>query len=97
MSYSADFVMCLRTAQRLRTYFFACYSFNNLRSGNEHLAGLFHHKDKVGNGRRIDGTAGARPHNYGNLRDNTACYRVAVEDFPKSVQSFDAFLDTRSA
>ena len=44
--------------------------FDDIRAGDEHVAGRIHHEDEIGDGRRIDGPAGARSHDGGDLRDH---------------------------
>ncbi len=47
--------------------------------GDEHVAGVLHHEDEVGHGRRIDVAAGAGPHDDRDLRDHAGRDDVAAE------------------
>ena len=46
---------------------------------------------------RIDGAAGARSHDGGDLRDHAAGQRVAQEDIGIAGERHHAFLDARAA
>lgn len=85
------------TAEGFCRNIFSGNSLDDLRTGDEHLAGLIHHEDKVGNSRRINSAAGTGSHNYGNLRDNAGCDGVIVEYFTESGQGIDPFLDPGTA
>ena len=70
---------------------------HHVGAGHEHVAGVLHHEDEVGHGRRIDVAAGARPHDDGDLRDHAGGYDVAAEHIGIARQCCDAFLDARAA
>ena len=65
--------------------------------GDEHVAGVLHHEDEVGHGRRIDVAAGAGAHDDGDLRDHARGDHVAAEHVGIARQCRDAFLDPRAA
>src|SRR6202011_4047476 len=52
---------------------------------------------EVGHGRRVDVAAGARAHDYGNLRNDPRCIDVALEDLSVTPERGDAFLDAGAA
>ena len=45
------------TAEVFETHHFIRDGFDNLRARDEHVGGLVHHDDEVGDGRRINSTA----------------------------------------
>ena len=65
--------------------------------GDEHVRGLVHHQDEVGDGGRIDGATGARAHDGGDLRHHAGGQHVAQEDVGIAGQRHHAFLDARAA
>ncbi len=73
------------------------YGLDHLRPGDEHMAGALHHEDKVGECRRIDRAARARPHDGRDLWNHAARQRVAQEDFGIAGQRRHAFLNARAA
>ena len=71
--------------------------FDDVRPGHKHVTGILDHHREVGNGRRIDRSARARPHDGGNLGDDAGSHRVAQEDIGISRQRRHAFLDARAS
>ena len=71
--------------------------FDDVGSGDEHVAGLVDHEDEVGEGGGVDGSAGAGAHDGGDLRDDAAGERVAQEDIGVAAEREDAFLNARAA
>ena len=53
--------------------------------------------DEIGDGGRVDRSAGAGSHDGGDLRDHAAGERVAKEDVGIAAEREDAFLNTRAA
>ncbi len=70
---------------------------DDVGAGDEHVARLLHHQDEVGDGGRIDGAAGARSHDRGDLRDHARGQRVAKKDVGVAAEGDDAFLNARAA
>src|ERR1022692_4036439 len=70
---------------------------DDVRTGDEHVAGRLHHEDEIGDGRRVDGPAGAGSHDGGDLRDHATGQRVAQEDIGVAAQRQHAFLNARAA
>ena len=91
MSNTAYCVVSCCAAQLFCSYFFACYSLDNSRSCDEHLACLIYHEYEVRDSRGIYCAACARSHDYGNLRNNAGRNRVVVEDLTESGKSCNAF------
>src|SRR5438034_2303611 len=50
------------------------------RASDEHVGSFAGHEDEIGDGRRIDGAAGAGAHNGANLRNDAARKRVAQKN-----------------
>ena len=76
---------------------FTRYGFHDLRSGEEHVAYAFQHHHEVGQGRGVDSTAGARAANSGDLRNDAACFDIALEDVAEAGKGVDALLDAGAA
>ena len=70
---------------------------DHLGPGEEHVGGLLHHHDEVGDGRRIDGAAGAGAEDQRDLRHHARVEHVAQEDVGVAGQRIDPFLDARPA
>gem|GEM_PF-4879990 len=70
---------------------------DDLRPGDEHVAGILDHKYPVGHGRRIDGPAGSGPHNGGNLRNHAGRHGIAIENLAVTGKGIDPFLDPGAA
>ena len=60
---------------------------------DEHMACIFHHNDEVGDGGRVDGPAGARPHNDTDLRHDTGSHDIEEEDVGVAGQAEHPFLN----
>ncbi len=86
-----------RAAEFLHADVFAGDGLDDVRAGDEHLAGLVDHDDEVGQRRGIHGTAGGRTHDDGDLRDDAGRLRVAAEDLAVLAEGHDALLDARAA
>ena len=70
---------------------------DHVGAGHEHVARALDHDVEVGDGRRVDGAAGARPHDRGDLRDHAGGQRVAEEDVGVAAERQHALLDARAA
>ena len=70
---------------------------DHVGAGDEHVAGMFHHEDEIGDGGGIDGATGAGAHDGGDLRHDAACQGVAQEDIGVPGERDDAFLDAGAA
>ena len=81
------------TAELLLIDNFAQYFLDNLRAGEEHVGRVLDHQHEVGEGRRIDRTAGAGTHDAGDLRNDTRCKNITLEDLAKACHRSDAFLN----
>ena len=84
-------------AQFFSRYFFGRDRLDDGRARKEHVRRIFDHEDEVHQGRAVYSTAGAGPHNDGNLRDDARCSRIIHEDAAKPGQGIDAFLDAGTA
>jgi hypothetical protein len=97
MSNAADLVMRCRSPKGLHTDILTGGCFNYQRSGNEHLAGISHHQDEVGQGRGINRAAGAGAHDHRNLRDHSGSNGIPEKDLAVSIKGVHAFLNAGSA
>ena len=86
-----------RAAELLLRHVLVRDRLDDVRPGHEHVARALHHHREVGDGRRVDGAAGARPHDGRDLRDDARGERVAQEDVGVARQRHHAFLDPRAA
>ena len=84
-------------AQFFGRHFFGRDRLDNGRAREEHIRRILDHEDEVHQGRTVYGTAGAGPHDDGDLRDDARCGRIIHEDAAKTGQSIDAFLDAGTA
>ena len=70
---------------------------DDVGAGDEHVGGVVDHEDEVGDGGRIDGSAGAGAHDGGDLRDDAGGEGVAQEDVGVAGERHHAFLNARAA
>ena len=70
---------------------------DHVRPGDVHVAGVLHHEDEVGDGRRIDVAAGAGPHDYADLGDHAGGQGVLQEDVGIACKAVHALLDAGAA
>ena len=97
MAHSADRVMRHRSAQRFLGDVFVGHRLNHVGTSDEHVAGVLHHEDEIGDGGRVDRAARAGAHDGRDLRHHAACQRIAQEDIGVTRQRNHAFLYARSA
>ena len=62
--------------------YFAQNRFDYIRTGDEHVAGIFHHEDKVGHGRGIDRTPRTGTHDGRNLWHHPRGNGITIENLP---------------
>ena len=94
---SARRVVGHRAAQRFLGDVLVRHGLDYLWPRDEHVARALHHDREVGDRRRIDGAAGARSHDGGDLRDDARRQRVAEKDFSVASEREHAFLNPRAA
>ncbi len=70
---------------------------DHVRPGDEHVGGVLHHEDEVGDGRAVDRPAGAGAEDDRDLRDHAGGQGVAEEDVGVAGQRDHALLDARAA
>ncbi len=97
MRHAADAVVRFGAAQLFLGHVLVRDGLDHLRPGDEHVAGALHHEDEVGERRRIDRAARARPHDGGDLRNHAARERIAQEDIGVTGQRRHAFLNARAS
>ena len=85
-----------RAAELLHRHLLVRHGADDIGAGHEHVARAAHHDGEVGDGRRVHGPAGARPHDGGDLRDDPGRKRVAQKDVGVARQRDDALLDARA-
>ena len=86
--------MCHGTAQFFFAYLFVNHSLYHIRTCHKHVTLFFHHKDEVGEGRRVAGASGTRTKNSRNLRNHPACHCVLIENIRIAGKAFNSFLNT---
>ena len=97
MRHAAGRVVRHRAAELLLRHFLVRDRLQHVGAGHEHVARVLHHDDEVGDRRRVDGAAGARPHDRGNLRHDARGERVAEKDVGVAAEREHALLDARAA
>ncbi len=97
MSHAAGGIVRGRAAQRFLGDVFVGHGLDDVGAGDEHVAGLVHHEDEIGERGRIDRAARARAHDGGDLRDHAARKRIAQENIGVAGERQHAFLDARAA
>ena len=85
-----------RAAERLRVHLLVRDGLHDVRSGDEHVARPLHHHREVRHGGRVDGAAGARPEDDGDLGHDAGRQDVAQEDLRVPAERRDALLDPRA-
>ena len=93
---AARLVVRLGAAELLFRHFLVRHRPQHVRAGHEHVARVLDHDVEVGNRRRVDGAAGAGPHNRRDLRDDARGERVSQEDVGVAAEREHAFLDARA-
>ncbi len=86
-----------RAAQLLERDLLAGDRLDDVGPGDEHVRGLLHHEDEVGDRRRVDRAARAGAHDQADLRDHARAHHVAHEDVAVGAERDDALLDPRAA
>ncbi len=84
-------------AQIFKADFLAGNGFNDFRAGDEHVAGVFHHKNPVCHGGRIHGASGCGSHDGRYLGDNAGRQGIAVKNLTETRQRIHAFLNSGAA
>ena len=97
VGHAGGFVVGVRAAELVLGDLFVGHGLDDVRAGDEHVGGLVHHEDEIGDGGRVDGAAGAGAHDGGDLRHDSAVQRVAQENVGIAGQRHHAFLDARAA
>ena len=80
MRHSAGAVVCHSAAQFFFCHFLVSDCLYNVRTGNEHIAGLVDHRDEVGDRGRVHRPTRAWAHNRGDLRNDTGRNGVSEKD-----------------
>src|SRR5690606_40629049 len=84
-------------AQVFEGDFFVGDTLDHFRPGDEHVGGIAHHENEVGQGRGVDCSAGAGPHDGADLRDDAGGHGVAQEDVGIAAQRDNARLNAGAA
>ena len=85
------------TAEVLRVNILACNGFYHLRTCKEHITCAFGHQNEVGKSRGVNGTAGARTKDHGDLRNDPRSKDVTLKDLTISGERGDTLLNTSAA
>ena len=86
-----------RAAELLLRHLLARHRLHDVGAGDEHVRAALRHQDEVGDRRRVDGSAGARPEHERELRHDPGGLDVPPEDLRVAGERDDALLDPRSA
>ena len=90
-------IVLTRATQGLHVHVLAGHGLDDVRAGDEHVGGLIHHDDVVGQGGGVRRTAGAGAHNDRNLRDHAGGAHVHAEDIGEHRQRCHTLLDAGAA
>ena len=82
-------------AQFFGGHFFMRHGLHHVGAGHKHVARVFHHENKIRDGRTIHGPTRTRPHNGRELRNHARRAGVAVENIGVPRQREHTFLNTR--
>ena len=74
---AAPRVVRVGAAELLVRHLLVRHRLDDVGAGDEHVARPLDHQDEVGDGGRVDGAAGARSHDRGDLRDDARGEGVA--------------------
>ena len=85
------------TTQFFLSDFFSGDSLDDIGTGDEHVGGVTHHEDEIGNGGGVHGTTSARTHDQGDLGNHTGGKGVTLENLRVTSQGVATFLDTSTA
>ena len=83
----------VRPAQLLEGDLLTGHRLDHVRAGDEHVRCPVHHEREVGDRRRVDRAARARPHDQRDLRDHARGHHVPVEDLPEQAERDHTLLD----
>ncbi len=97
LRYAADGIVSIRASKIFLRHVFVSDGFDDVGACHKHVTGFVDHKNKIGERGRIHSTAGARPHNGGDLRNNSARESVAQKDIRVTGQRDNALLDPRAS
>ena len=86
----------VRAAELLHRHLLAGDRLDDVRPGDEHLAGLVDHDDEVGQRGGVDMAARGRAHDQRDLRDDAGGPDVVVEDVAVQAERDDTLLDARA-
>ena len=84
-------------AQVLVAHLLAGDGADDIGPGDVHVGGALDHEDEVGDGGRVDGAAGAGPHDDGDLGHHARGQSVAQEDIAVALEAGHTFLDAGAA
>ena len=87
----------LRSAEFFKGHIFVRHLLDDIRPGDEHIAGVLDHENEVGQRRAVDRPARARPHDHADLRDDAAGKGIAQENVGVAAETDDSFLNARAA
>ena len=72
------------------------HGLDDVGAGHEHVAGVLHHEDEVGDGGGVDGAAGAGAQDGRDLGHDAGGQGVAQEDVGVAAEGGHALLDARA-
>ena len=76
---------------------FVRHGLHHFRTGDVHVRTVVDHEDEIGHRRRIDGAAGARPHDQRYLRNHPRGEHVSLKHLRIAGQRRDTFLNASAA
>ncbi len=97
MGYAAFLRVYLCAAQLLHRHLLIDDRLHHVRARDKHLGDIFYHKNKITDGRRIAGAAGAWPENDRDLRDHAGCFRMPQEHAAVAAERRNPLFNTGAA
>ena len=97
MRHARRLVVRHRAAELLLGHLLVGHRPDHIGAGDEHVGGVLHHEDEVGDGRAVNRAARAGAHDGADLRHDAAGDCVAQEDLRVAGQADHTLLDARAA
>ena len=85
------------TSQLLLGDVLSSHGLHHIGTGDEHVRGIAHHEDEIGDGGGVHSTSSAGSHDQGDLGDHSGRQSVALEDLRVSGQRVATLLNTGTA
>jgi hypothetical protein len=85
-----------RAAQLFLCHLLVSHRLHHIRAGDEHVRRIAHHEDEVSHRGRVDGAAGAGPHDHRELRNDARGEDRVLENISVAGERGNTLLDARA-